>query len=310
MSETRTEPLLVRFLLACYPPDYRNRYGAELLAVSRERAGGRRWPGLADVVDLLLGALRVRFARAGSTSFWRAGRPIVAVLGPVVLVAGLATDFHEVGWFVFYGGFNGLPWREAAAGAPMWLAWAGVAVFAALGWRRTAAVLAWLASAAMLIGLGTSTLPLILPTTDAWLVLAFLSTGALTFGVSNRPSIAVVGARSWWAVTGAVGLVLFARLLGHQFLSLDVGAWLLLAVLLVRACRPATASGMRAIALFSMPATLALLGAAVQYAPVGGLLFQVPAILVQGVVLVMTLLELGVFMVVLRRRERTRPDPA
>ncbi|HEX4221826.1 MAG TPA: hypothetical protein VHZ97_05660 [Pseudonocardiaceae bacterium] len=300
MSAPDTEPRLVRLLLACYPADYRDRYGTEMLAVSRERAGAGRWPGLVDVADLLFGAVKVRLRRGGVAPAWRDALPIVGLLAPVVLIAGLADDLHEVAWFVYYGGVSGLPWRDAAGSAPVWLAWALVAGCAALGWRRVAAVLAWLSTAVMAIGLRTPAFPLILPTTEAWLLLALLSSVAL----ASTRGVAVIGRRRWLLVLGAVALVLFARVLGHQFVFVELIAWMLLAVAGWRACRPDTAAGARAMALLAVPATVAALGSvATNLGPLNYYLFQVPWPILDGTLLVLSLLVPAVATLVLRRRE-------
>ena len=309
MSATRTDPGLVRFLLACYPADYRKRYGAEMLAVSRERADGRRWPGPADVVDLLLGAIRVRFARGGGTVGWRDALPIVAVLAPTMLIAGLAVDLHDLAWFVYYGGFTGLPWRDAVVGAPVWLTWGAVAGCAALGWRRLGAVLAWLATAVMVIGLNTVAFPVMLPTTGAWLLLAVLASVALTWMPWDRRGIAEIGRRRWLVVLGGVVLAQFARVLGHHFVIVDLFAWALLAAAVWRACRPATAAGARAVALFAVPASAAALGTVESnLLPLDFLVVEVPWPIVDAAMLALSLLVPAVVALVLRHRERTRPE--
>ncbi|HEY4020159.1 MAG TPA: hypothetical protein VGM75_15820 [Pseudonocardiaceae bacterium] len=311
MSPAHTDPPLVRLLLACYPADYRTRYGAEMIAVSRERAAGRRWPGPADMVDLLLGAIRVRFARrGGGTVGWRDALPIVAVLAPAILIAGLADDLHDVAWFVYYGGFAGLPWREAAVGAPVWLAWAAVAGCAALGWRRVGAVLAWLATTVMVIALNTVAFPVMLPTTGAWLLLAVLASVALTWMPSARRGIGGIGRRRWLTVLGGVVLVQFARVLGHRFAIVDLFAWALLAVAVWRACRPATATGARAVALLAVPATAAALGTVESnLLPLDFLVVEVPWPFMDAAVLVLSLLVPAVVALVLRHRERARARP-
>jgi hypothetical protein len=303
MSATDTPARWVRWLLACYPADYRDRYGAEMLAVSRERAGARRWPGLLDVGDLLFGAVKVRLRGGGAAvRGWRDALPIVGVLAPVLLIAGLADDLHEVSWFVYYGGIRitGLPWREAAGSAPVWLAWAVVAGCAAVGWRRVAAGLAWLATAIMFIGLRTPAFSVMVPTTEAWLLLAVLSSVALT---STR-GVAVVGWRRWLLVLGSVVLVLFTRVLGHQFVFVELIAWMLLAVAGWYACRPATAAGARAVALLAVPAIVAALGSvAMNLSPLDYYLLAVPWRVLDGVLLALSVLVPALATLVLRRRE-------
>jgi len=50
-----------RRLLACYPRAFRAEHEEEMLVVLMADArGGRRWPGLADLVNLILNALLMR----------------------------------------------------------------------------------------------------------------------------------------------------------------------------------------------------------------------------------------------------------
>lgn len=307
---THSPSRLARFLLACYPADYRARYGAELLAVSRERAGQRRWPGLADIADLLTGAVRVRWThradRADGARNWRAALPLLGLLGPLVLVCGIASDLHQIAWFVLYGGFA-LPWWQEAGDTPLWVAWAVVAVCAALGRRRIAAVLAWLATAATVIGVTTvPVLPPVLPMTSAWLLLGLLC--ALALSLSPATGVASVGVRRWWMVAGAVGLVLLTSLLGHNVRALEVIAWVLLALAVGRACQPATGPGLRALALLSAPASIALLGVATLYVgDLGFVVIRLPWAVADGALLALALLELGAVALALRLRDRTRP---
>ncbi|HEX5121455.1 MAG TPA: hypothetical protein VFW65_40250 [Pseudonocardiaceae bacterium] len=66
------------------------------------------------------------------------GLAVVGVVAPILMVAGLADDLHNVGQFVHHHEFIGVSWSLVARDAPVWLGWAVVA-----GWRRTAAFLSW-----------------------------------------------------------------------------------------------------------------------------------------------------------------------
>ncbi|HEX5114264.1 MAG TPA: hypothetical protein VFW65_03600 [Pseudonocardiaceae bacterium] len=280
---------LVRALLTLYPNDYRARYGAEMLAVSQERAGRRRWPGVADVADLLGGAARVRLTRVRATGRderMRDGLAVVGVVAPVALLAGLADQLHEVAWYVWYGGFEGVSLRDVVGPAPVWLVWAVVAGCAVLGLRRVAAAVAWLAVAVMVgapvVGLATAEVAM-----GGWLSLGLVAAVALTF--APRSGWAVVGGWRLSGVAGGVGLVLVTRVLGHHWWPTDLVAWFALGAALVAACRPRTAAGRRALLMLVAPAVSAVAGyAAVQLSVVDVYLLPWPlaVVLFQGVPLV------------------------
>jgi hypothetical protein len=291
---------LVRTLLALYPKDYRARYGTEMLAVSRERAGQRRWPGLADVADLLGGAARVRLTRmraTGRDDRMRDGLAVVGVVAPVVLLAGLADQLHEAAWFLWYGGLtelSGESVRQAIESAPVWLAWLVVAGCAVAGWRRGAAVVAWLAMAAMVVGLALRLVPATVAV-GGWLSLGLVAAVALT--VAPRSGWSVVGGPRLSGVAGGVLLVLVARLLGHHWWMTDPVAWLVLGTAVVAACRPRTVAGRRALLVLVAPAVSAAAGYLAFQVPLPVGLYLLPwplaAVLVQGVPLVVAAVVLA-----------------
>lgn len=303
-----------RLLLVLYPRDYRSLYGEEMLATSIERAGGKRWPAAADVVDLLLGAARVHLRRMHDTDHnrWREGLAIIGVLTPLVLLTGLATDAHEVAWFIWYGGFSDVPWRQAASDAPGWLAWAMVATLALLGWRRTAAVSAWLATAGMVVSIALGTM-LPTPATAGGLLLALLAALALAFSPDTPRGIGVVEPRRLLLVAGAVVLVLFARLLGHHFTSINWLAWAALGAAIAYACQPRTIAGRRALVLLSAPATSAISAIMVVNTPGISLLrpstpWPLFAIAFYGVPL-LVLITLALLVRHLERAPNAQPNP-
>jgi hypothetical protein len=92
-----------RRLLACYPRAFRAEHEEEMLAVLMAAArGGRRWPGLADLVNLILNALLIRArphaSRSTPTVYWAvrlmalgAALELVALVTVVVTQRDLTT---------------------------------------------------------------------------------------------------------------------------------------------------------------------------------------------------------------------------
>lgn len=205
-------------------------------------------------------AARVR-QRTANHTVWtplRGGLGIVGGLAPLVMLTGFGIDLHDLSWFVYYG-FSSTDFRlgDAAPDAPAWLAWVIVAALA-LRWRRTAAVAAWLATAGMVVALTTGAM---LPTaqTGGWLLLAVLASCGLTFSPAAFRGLRDIGLRRTLSVCGAVVLVLFARLLGHQFTAVYALAWIALGVAVAYASRPATTSGRWSLLLLGVPAGSAIL---------------------------------------------------
>ncbi|HEX3647932.1 MAG TPA: hypothetical protein VHV49_05855 [Pseudonocardiaceae bacterium] len=251
------EHWLVRALLAAYPKDYRDRYGAEMLAVSHERAGGRRWPGVADVADLAGGVVRVRLSRvreAGRHERLRDGLAVAGVLAPVLMLGGLAAPVHEVAWFVWFGGLAEVPWPAAAGTAPLFAPWAVVAVLALLGRRRVAAGLAWLVVAATVAGTAAG---LVFPVValGAWLSLGLVA--AIALSRASDTGWAVVGRWRLALVVGAVVSVLVVVVAGHIVRWADPLAWLVVGAAVVAVCRSAGVAGRLALLVLAAPAVSA-----------------------------------------------------
>jgi hypothetical protein len=78
-----------RWLLACYPAAYRRVHEEEMLAVLMTATpDGKRWPGMADAVDLIWGAVRVRCqpSRSSAEPGWRDALAVVRVLLPLIVL--------------------------------------------------------------------------------------------------------------------------------------------------------------------------------------------------------------------------------
>jgi len=80
-----------RRLLAWYPHEYREIYQDEMLGVLLDGAGpARTQPTIRETADLLTGALRYRWRRAGSRGHqWR--RPITGLIVSVLIIGGATT---------------------------------------------------------------------------------------------------------------------------------------------------------------------------------------------------------------------------
>jgi hypothetical protein len=145
-----------RRLLTFYPARYRRIHEDEMLAVLMTGApGGTRRPGIGEVTDLLLGALRVRCqpARDGAEPAWRDALAVLSVILPVVILLVSAVQAQR--WYTPAPGsssYESWLWTLRQIAAPLAL----VAVVL-LRLRRAAALgaagmLLWLA---LLSGSGT-----------------------------------------------------------------------------------------------------------------------------------------------------------
>jgi hypothetical protein len=138
-----------RRLLGWFPADYRARHAEEMIGVLMSAAPpDRDRPGLADSVDLLISAARIRL-RPGAALWdrdgWRDALAIFSIAGPVLVLASRCLAILGVGvwgvlavpgtgWAIFSGSDNALDrlmWGQLV-----------VVVLARLGLRRLAAVAA------------------------------------------------------------------------------------------------------------------------------------------------------------------------
>lgn len=233
--------------------------GARIIPVGAMLASSlARMVGRVHLVREAVGRARQRAIADPVWTPLRTGLGIVGMLAPLVMLTGLGTDIHDLSWFVYYGwSSTDVPIGQAAPDAPFWLAWAVVALLA-LRWRRLAASAAWLALAGMIFAITTDAM---LPTaqTGGWLLLALLASIGLTFAPISFRGLVDFGRRRLLMMLAAVILVLFARLLGHQYESADLVAWILLGVAAAYAARPRTTGGRWALLLLSIPAMSAII---------------------------------------------------
>jgi len=182
-----------RLLLACYPAEHRSDYGEEMIGVLLASAGtDQRRPGIADTLDLIGGAGRVRLRRllTGSPDpGWRDALALTSLLAPVVLVA-LALR-QNLAWL------GALAWHNVVPDSGL----IGVAVVLAplalglLGLRRlgalaAAATVVWFAVQATAPG-GQAPAPRLV----AYLVLIAVEAVALTVSAGPRHALRLISGK-------------------------------------------------------------------------------------------------------------------
>src|SRR5258708_34173792 len=90
MSETRALEARYRRLLAWFPAAHRASYGDEMIGVLLAGASsGQRRPGVADTLDLISGALRVRIRAAltgGSDPGWLGALAVASLLAAPLMI--------------------------------------------------------------------------------------------------------------------------------------------------------------------------------------------------------------------------------
>jgi hypothetical protein len=248
-----------RRLLVVYPPSHRRVHGEEMLGVLLAAARDKRRPDLAEVVDLIGGALRIRvrsIARGYRDPGWRDALAVVGAVAPLLLFAEvLATnDILGVAIRAAGGHFEDPFWLVS------WSVWpftAGTAVLIVLVLLRlgsTAAIVALALTAAHLVifpfpgSVGTA----------MWVLLGGLATMGLGLPPGPRRGLEILG---WWrtALAGAGALALAALLWGDpSFMNVPNGLGRFMLVFVAAAGIGAacllTPVGRRVVALLMIPA--------------------------------------------------------
>ena len=192
-----------RRVLACYPKAFRRESGEEILAVLMATAEeGQRRVGLAESVDLIMGALRMHFGLS------RSPRPVrnavrLMCAGAVLELAALVTVLVTLGSLrsAIVQNFTSDQWHTTmltqivpvlvsapiAAGVWLWLAWANGRGY---DWARPAFMaLCGLLTIELLLGLGEGTALYapadLIATTVLWLVA--LAAIVLIFSTTASP---------------------------------------------------------------------------------------------------------------------------
>jgi hypothetical protein len=239
-------------LLRLYPKDYRETYGAELIATLLDTGRSPR----AESLNLVGGAIvaRTRRLRPDSAS-WRDALAITSLLAPLLLLAGAADDLHETGWFVAtHGSVSDI--LHAFTPVLLWLAWAVVLTLGMFRLRRTAMIGGWIATAAMVIVLNQPSpgIPVSWQTgVGGWSLLAILAAIACTTSDGIRRGYELVGRARTILVAAAIVLVLFTRVLGHNYTPGYLIALVIAAACAAYAAWRGSAIGWRVAALFITP---------------------------------------------------------
>jgi hypothetical protein len=100
MSDSAALERRYRRLIACYPAKHRGTYGEEMVGVLLASAApGQRRPGLADTIDVIAGAWRVRLRgalTAAPDAGWRDALAVTSLIAPLLLIV-LALG-QNLGW--------------------------------------------------------------------------------------------------------------------------------------------------------------------------------------------------------------------
>ena len=238
-----------RRLLGLYPRDHREQHGDEMLGVLLADAGDRTSPGWRDTADLLWGAFRLHVRRLLAADVLA----IVALLGPIAMLAGAAMSLHELAWWVQLGEVP--PFRQLPD-APVWFVWLAVAILALAGKRRAAAIGAWVATAGLMVVLQLPFAGWQWYTDKAgWVLLSAITAFALSVADGRQ-------VRGRWSIVTMVVTVLAIVVLGvfgHREGPAECATLAVLFAGAVLAAGITSATGWRAALILSAPVATALL---------------------------------------------------
>ncbi|HEY7430000.1 MAG TPA: hypothetical protein VH641_04620 [Streptosporangiaceae bacterium] len=217
-----------RRLLSLYPRRHRRAHAEEMLGVLLAAAAdGQRRPRLADAVDLIWCALKIRFRallRGPADQHWQDALAVVSVVAPLLLLAadlGM-TDLLGVAIRGMGGSFGGPSWAVYWWNWPTTVGAALLVLLVLLRARRTAALIA-LATTAGTVLASTQYVPApaISSGTAIRLVLGALATVALTVSPGPARGLAILRPRRT-ALIGAGALALGAVIWGDPFITSHV----------------------------------------------------------------------------------------
>lgn len=307
MSERSELEHRYRRLLAWYPPGHRRDHEEEMLWVLLAAArGGQRRPALADAVNLIWGALRIR-VRAGPGPLdprWRDALAVCSVAAPLLLlgvVAGALLSLAADHLALIVSLWEIIPADPVLLGPVVLLA------LVLLRLRRLATL------AALVVTVGLSLYAVRASAYGSagymfWVVLGALETAALVSSAGPRRGLELLGRRRMAAIT--IAAMAAGALLGSAMASAAVPILVIrdLAVVLGSAAAAAvairpSAVGRRVLALLAIPAC-PLIIAVSDLTPAGPVttgdleLIYLPTLVVLSAVLLAS-----------RRRHRHRGDP-
>ncbi|MFE0023672.1 hypothetical protein [Amycolatopsis sp. NPDC059021] len=248
-----------RRLLALYPRAHRAAHGEEMLGVLLDGAAGRSRPGRAETVDLVWGAVQVRWQHALSGHRGRDRRDtlaMVSLVAPVLLMLGASWSLREIVGLARADVWVQRLWLGALADVLVFSAWPAALVLGLFGMRRASVVLAWLATAALIMVVVVD-LGLHWPAELAagWVLLSVFAAVAVTVSPGPRRGRDLLGLSRMiiLAGTAAVLFLLTATRLGTHLPLAELVRMVVLVIGVLAACRPGTRSGRRAAAIVLTP---------------------------------------------------------
>lgn len=197
-----------RRLLACYPPEHRSAYEEEMIGVLLAAAqSGQQRPGVADTLDLIGGAGRIRLralATGRSDPGWRDALALTSLIAPALLVA-LALK-QNLGWLAALTWHDPVPYIYLAGVAVLLVP----AALGLLGLRRIGALAAvatvvWFAAQAAAPG-GQ----VLDPRLVAYLVLIAIQAVALMASPGPRHALALITGKGVLLALPWIGGVAYA----------------------------------------------------------------------------------------------------
>ena len=320
-------------LLHWYPPEFRDRYGAEMLGVLMDGAApGQSRPRVGEVVDVVQAAIMRRMGAARAAAGAGAWGPAAAAVGTVAVVLVLARQARPIVEETVWS------WRFAeqapitvigTMGWARFAGWALVVAALALGWRVAAAFGACGVVVAELVVLITDVGGSAAPGWQLLLavVVAILLCGSLLAdGGRNRLPV-----RTWvtasvmgmWTALTAAGEPLIAKRVGDIVVTstraqaaIDLGAMALLPLLAVVAMLtlPVAQRGRAIVLLTTVAALLATVQLGYDNAfssamPRAALIGHPAVALVTAALVAAVVLAVGALVVHLKERLGERGDP-
>ncbi|MET9259412.1 hypothetical protein [Amycolatopsis sp. NPDC004079] len=245
-----------RRLLALYPRAHRDVHGEEMLGVLLDGAGNRSTPGKTETLDLVWGAVQVRWRQTLGGHGRRDALAIVSLLAPLLLLTGAASTVREIRTVSRMDGWPLRMWLSALADVPVWTAWLAAAVLGVCGLRRASVALAWLATAALLsVAILDPARHWAVDVTAGWVLLSVFAAVAMTVSPGPRRALALLG-RWRLAILVSTVAVLLALTTTARGMHLPLAQLVQLVVLVVgvfAACRISTRSGRRAALILLAP---------------------------------------------------------
>jgi hypothetical protein len=291
----------LRWLLALYPRDHRERHGEEMLGVLLDSS-----PGWRDAVDLVGGAIALHTRRLFGLDGQVRRRDvlsIISLLGPIVILTGAASDVREAAWWFLHSSMGPMP-TWSVPDAPAWGAWLVVAFLAFFGQRRAAAVSAWIALGAYVVIAPILSQGYLLPSpTAGYLLLGVITAIALTWSPGPVHGRMLAGR---WAVPLAFGgdALVLAAMVGVG--AMMFASWLAFAAMAVTAYLAGRAvsdrrTGRRAALVLALPPVTFVLETVVRPWPSGNPFVR--DLVFYGLPLLIVVLGMGILRTVVRRRQ-------